>query len=91
MSVAGHDTSGNQVQPSERSYAKAVFEWRFLALSLSLLVLYSGMLIPFFYIPLYAKQHGFDAAVGSNLLAIAYGGSFMGRIGTGWLADHLGR
>lgn len=49
-----------------------------------------GMLIPFYYIPLYAIEHGVGDAMANNLLAITYSGSFFGRIGAGWLADRFG-
>ncbi|KAM4066015.1 major facilitator superfamily protein [Hirsutella rhossiliensis] len=89
--AAGHDTSGNQVQPSQSSASKAIFEWRFLALSVCLMILYCGVLIPFYYVPLYALDHGVNRSMANNLLAVTYAGSFFGRIGAGWLADRLGR
>ncbi|KND86652.1 Tubulin gamma chain [Tolypocladium ophioglossoides CBS 100239] len=89
--VASHDTCGNATKASQRSFSKAIFEPRFLALSVSLMILYFGLLIPFYYIPLYALEHGVGAAMANNVLAITYSGSFFSRIGAGWLADHFGR
>lgn len=88
--VASHDARGDAAKASENSFSKAIFERRFLALSLSLTILYCGMLIPFYYIPLYAIEHGVGDAMANNLLAITYSGSFFGRIGAGWLADRFG-
>ncbi|POR38431.1 Tubulin gamma chain [Tolypocladium paradoxum] len=90
-SVASHDSCGNSAKRSQKSVSKAIFEPRFLALSGSLMILYCGLLIPFYYIPLYAIDHGVDDAMANNLLAMAYSGSFLSRIGAGWLADRLGR
>ncbi|KAM6487949.1 major facilitator superfamily domain-containing protein [Trichoderma sp. SZMC 28011] len=98
--AAGHDTEGNRVksseknsvQPSEKSsIRKAVVEGRFFALCLSLFFIYGGMLIPFYYIPLFAIEHGVGATMANNLLAIGYAGSVVGRVGSGWIADRFGR
>ncbi|PNP58005.1 hypothetical protein THARTR1_02163 [Trichoderma harzianum] len=94
--AAGHDTEGNRVKPSEKnssssSIRKAVAEGRFFALCLSLFFIYGGMLIPFYYIPLFAIEHGVGATMANNLLAIGYAGSVVGRVGSGWIADRFGR
>ncbi|KAL7909718.1 major facilitator superfamily domain-containing protein [Trichoderma velutinum] len=90
--AAGHDTEGNRVKPSEKSsIRKAVVEWRFFALCLSLFFIYGGMLIPFYYIPLFAIEHGVGSTMANNLLAIGYAGSVVGRVGSGWIADRFGR
>ncbi|KAL6692481.1 major facilitator superfamily domain-containing protein [Trichoderma pleuroticola] len=94
--AAGHDTEGNRVKPSEKnssssSIRKAVAEGRFFALCLSLFFIYGGMLIPFYYIPLFAIEHGVGANIANNLLAIGYAGSVVGRVGSGWIADRFGR
>ncbi|KAL7814069.1 major facilitator superfamily domain-containing protein [Trichoderma gracile] len=70
---------------------KAVCERRFGALCLSLFFIYGGMLIPFYYIPLFAIEHGLGATMANNLLAIGYAGSVVGRVGSGWIADRFGR
>ncbi|KAL6908311.1 MFS general substrate transporter [Trichoderma evansii] len=90
--AAGHDTEGRQIKSSsERSIRSAVFEWRFFALCLSLFFIYGGMLIPFYFIPLFAIQHGVGSTMANSLLAIGYTGSFVGRVGSGWIADRFGR
>ncbi|UKZ77895.1 hypothetical protein TrVFT333_005623 [Trichoderma virens FT-333] len=90
--AAGHDTEGNRVKPSESSsIRKAVAEWRFFTLCLSLFFIYGGMLIPFYYIPLFAIEHGVGSTMANNLLAIGYAGSVVGRVGSGWIADRFGR
>ncbi|KAH6610827.1 hypothetical protein Trco_000847 [Trichoderma cornu-damae] len=89
--AAGHDTQGNRIKSSEKSIRKAVLEWRFFALCLSLFFIYGGMLIPFYYIPLFAIEHGVGATMANNLLAIGYAGSVVGRVGSGWIADRFGR
>ncbi|KAL7942439.1 major facilitator superfamily domain-containing protein [Trichoderma barbatum] len=89
--AAGHDTEGNRVKPADKSIRNAVVEWRFFALCLSLFFIYGGMLIPFYYIPLFAIEHGAGSAMANNLLAIGYAGSVVGRVGSGWIADRFGR
>ena len=89
--VAGHDTAGNEIKPSQTSFSKAVLDWRFFFLSIALFFIYCGMLVPFYYIPLYAELHGVSITMSNNLLAIAYSGSVCGRVATGWIADHVGR
>lgn len=81
----------NDAKPSQKNMLKVLFEWRFLALCVCLMVMYCGMLVPFYYIPLYAQDQQISSAMANNLLAITYGGSFFGRIGAGWLADCFGR
>lgn len=49
------------------------------------------MLVPFYYIPVYAEEQKVPATMANNLLAIGYVGSFIGRIGSGWMADFFGR
>ncbi|PHH67440.1 hypothetical protein CDD81_52 [Ophiocordyceps australis] len=89
--VAGHDTAGNKAADSKKSLLAAVTDVRFMALSVCLTVLYCGMLVPFYFIPMYAADNGIDATMATNLLAITYTGSFISRIGAGWLADRFGR
>ncbi|KAL7938906.1 major facilitator superfamily domain-containing protein [Trichoderma chlorosporum] len=91
--AAGHDTEGNRVRPSEKSSGirEAVAERRFFALCLALFFIYGGMLIPFYYIPLFAIEHGVGSTMANSLLAIGYAGSVVGRVGSGWIADRFGR
>lgn len=89
--IAGHDTSGNEIKASQTSISKALLDARFLGLSAALLFIDSGMSVPFFYIPQFAKEHGVDATMANNFLAISYAASLVGRISTGWVADHIGR
>lgn len=89
--VAGHDTCGEQAQPSERSIRKAILEYRFLMLSLALFILYTGILIPFNFIADFARdQGGMKGDWPHYLVSITYAGSFFGRIGSGLLADNIG-
>ncbi|RDA92529.1 hypothetical protein CP533_4167 [Ophiocordyceps camponoti-saundersi (nom. inval.)] len=88
----GRGHSGDEVVDSRRrSIVKAILEPRFISLSAVLMILYAGMLIPFYYIPIYSEERGIDHVMANNLLSISYGGSFIGRIGSGWLADVFGR
>ncbi|EGX95934.1 monocarboxylate transporter, putative [Cordyceps militaris CM01] len=89
-SIAGHDTAGNEIKASQRSVSKAICDARFLGLSGALLFINCGMMLPFFYIPQYAKNNHFDGTTANNLLAISYAASLVGRIFTGWVSDHVG-
>ena len=89
--VAAHDAAGNQAEQSQRSMRSAILDLRFILLSCSLLVLYAGIFIPFSFIPKYALDNGISMDFANYLLTITYGGSFIGRIGSGWLADRFGR
>ncbi|KAL6859701.1 major facilitator superfamily domain-containing protein [Trichoderma novae-zelandiae] len=88
---ADEDTKEAEVESKENGLRKAVCERRFGALCLSLFFIYGGMLIPFYYIPLFAIEHGIGATMANNLLAIGYAGSVVGRVGSGWIADRFGR
>lgn len=63
----------------------------YVALSVSLFFVYMGMLIPFYYIPMRATYDGIDREAANNFLPICYAASFVGRIATGFQADHIGR
>lgn len=89
--IAGHNTAGNEIKASQTSVAKAIWNGRFLGLSVALLFINCGMMVPFYYIPLYAKEHSVSSTMANNLLAISYAASLVGRISTGWVADHIGR
>ncbi|KAL7927850.1 MFS general substrate transporter [Trichoderma austrokoningii] len=95
--AADHQTKSSSSPGSSSSSSSssgirhAVFEWRFFALCLSLFFIYGGMLIPFYFIPLFAIQHGVGSTMANSLLAIGYAGSFVGRVGSGWIADRFGR
>lgn len=89
--VAGHNTAGHENKVPQSSHIKAILQWRFGFLCLSLLFIYCGMLVPFHYIPVYAEDCGISTEMANNLLAIGYVGSFFGRIGSGWAADCIGR
>ncbi|EFY92879.1 MFS monocarboxylate transporter, putative [Metarhizium acridum CQMa 102] len=88
--AAGHDESGDEVRPSQRSIRSAVLEWRFLALTWSLVILYTGVLIPFHFLVVYAREKEVSEDVAYNLVAFTYLGSILGRIGSGLLADFFG-
>lgn len=87
----GHDTHGHKINPSREPAWKSILDCQFITLSVALFFIYMGMLIPFYYIPMYAEEHGLEGSIGNSLLAISYAGSFLGRIGTGWVADKIGR
>ncbi|OAA57741.1 Major facilitator superfamily domain, general substrate transporter [Cordyceps fumosorosea ARSEF 2679] len=89
--VAGHDTAGHEIKASQRSISKAICDLRFLGLSIALLFIDCGMMVPFFYIPQYANDQSVELTMANNLLAISYVASLFGRIVTGWVGDHIGR
>lgn len=83
--------AGNEVKASQTSISKAIRDTRFLGLSTALLFINCGMMVPFFYISGYAHSNGIDSTMANNLLSISYSASLVGRIFTGWVADHIGR
>ncbi|KAA8649456.1 MCT family MFS transporter [Aspergillus tanneri] len=75
-----------------RSELVAIFkDARFIIFVVGMLFVIWGMFIPFYYVPLYAMQHGIDAAFANDLIAILNAGSLVGRIASGALADKIGR
>lgn len=85
--VEGPNITTPNTQNNQNNFWRSMLEWKFLALSGALFCIYCGMLIPFFFIPLFAESNGQSSSMGNNLLAISYGGSVIGRIVAGWLAD----
>lgn len=82
-------TKASEVPKSE---VVAIFkDMRFILLVAGMLLVMWGMFIPFYYLPLYAKQQGVDAAFANDLLAILNAGSLVGRVVSGGLADQIGR
>ncbi|KAK5987507.1 MFS-type transporter pynF [Cladobotryum mycophilum] len=77
--------------PAKQTIKDVISEWRFLALCAALFFIYGGMLIPFYYIPLFAMEQGVNPTMANNLLAIGYAGSVVGRVSSGWIADRVGR
>jgi MFS family permease len=59
-----------------------------LVIAFSLMML--GMFVPFFYLPVYAVQHGMSPHLAFYLPSILNGASFFGRIIPGITADNLG-
>ncbi|KAM3499936.1 hypothetical protein MY10362_006844 [Beauveria mimosiformis] len=88
--IAGHDTAGKGINASQTSISKAIGDVRFLGLSFALLFVDCGMMVPFSYLPQYAQGHDINGTMANNLLAICYAASLVGRIFTGWVADHIG-
>ncbi|EJP64876.1 monocarboxylate transporter [Beauveria bassiana ARSEF 2860] len=89
--IAGHDTAGKGVKASQTPISKAIGDVRFLGLSFALLFVDCGMMVPFNFLPQYAQYREINGTMANNLLAISYAASLVGRIFTGWVADHIGR
>lgn len=68
----------------------AIVDWRFFILSISLCILYCGLLIPFYFIVTYAESQEIPPNTAHSLFSVTYAGSVCGRLSSGWLADHLG-
>ncbi|KAM3528934.1 hypothetical protein MY4038_005642, partial [Beauveria bassiana] len=88
--IAGHDTAGKGVKASQTPISKAIGDVRFLGLSFALLFVDCGMMVPFNFLPQYAQYREINGTMANNLLAISYAASLVGRIFTGWVADHIG-
>ncbi|KAJ2980289.1 hypothetical protein NQ176_g2731 [Zarea fungicola] len=94
LTNSANDDSEAKVPPApvqQTSLAATILDVRFLALSLGLLFINGGMMVPFFYIPQYAIDHGVSPTMANNMLAITYVASLCGRILSGWVADQIGR
>ncbi|KAJ3469848.1 hypothetical protein MRS44_003913 [Fusarium solani] len=84
--------SANERPTTPSGKATTLFrDAEYVLLSVSLLFIYMGMLVPFYYIPLRAIYHGISDDAANSLLPICYASSFLGRVITGAQADHLGR
>jgi hypothetical protein len=73
----------------KRSLAEAI-DRDFISLSVALLVLYTGLLIPFYFISSITADQGVPDGWPHRMIAITYLGSFIGRIAGGGLASVLG-
>ncbi|KAJ3496182.1 hypothetical protein NLG97_g2845 [Lecanicillium saksenae] len=91
----GDSSSGSSKKeaaiPQPKMSLFSILDPRFLATSVALLFINGGMMVPFFYIPQYAIDHGVSATMANNMLAITYVASLTGRILSGWIADYVGR
>lgn len=74
-----------------KQHLKGIIEKKFLILCTALFFIFAGMLVPFYWIPLYALDYGFTPTMSNVILAIGYAGSVIGRIASGWAADKMGR
>ncbi|KAJ6779721.1 hypothetical protein PWT90_02064 [Aphanocladium album] len=77
--------------PQPKMSLFSILDARFLATSVALLFINGGMMVPFFYVPQYAIDHGVSATMANNMLAMVYVASLSGRILSGWIADYVGR
>lgn len=50
-----------------------------------------GLLLPFYYLPIYAQEHGMSDSLSFHLVAIFNAGSFIGRLAGGGLGQVLGQ
>lgn len=83
-----NDTHGGRVDKD--SLKKELMSPTYLMATAGFTFGYLGMFIPFYYLPLYGLAHGMKPTMANNLLAILNGGSFFGRIISGYLADNVG-
>jgi MFS family permease len=77
-------------RPGQFFLPKAFKELLYLSIIASVFLMIIGLFTPFFYLPTYAVQHGMSAQLGSYLISILNGASFLGRVIPGILADKLG-
>lgn len=87
---AGRKLTENTEMPLSR-LLRSCFSRQQIALTVALFLIYLGYLIPFSYIPLFAKEQGINESMQNALLAICYAGSVFGRILPSWLGDKYGR
>lgn len=89
--MAGRNTYDRETDEGQIGAWGNLTERRFLYLSVSLCLIYCGMLIPFYYIPTIALETNIGNSWSGNMLSIGYSSSVVGRISAGWIADKLGR
>jgi len=69
----------------------ALSEPSFLIYSASTFVIFLGYIVPYFYIPTYARERlGLSESTALYMLVIAVAGSFFGRLMSGFTAHYLG-
>lgn len=73
-----------------KSLKKELYSPTYLMVTAGFTFGYLGMFIPFYYLPQYGLADGMKSTMANNLLAILNGGSFFGRIISGFLADNVG-
>ena len=66
-------------------------EKSYLILTAAFFFVFWGMFLPFYYIPTYGLEHGMSNSMANYTLAFLNAGSFVGRVGSGIIADKLGR
>ncbi|KAK9472951.1 major facilitator superfamily domain-containing protein [Dipodascopsis tothii] len=74
-----------------RFYVKPFAEPSFGTLAIGFFFVFLGIFVPFGFVASQAVQNGFTDADAFFLLAYMNGGSFFGRVITGWLADRVGK
>lgn len=75
---------------NRQSLKKELTSLTYVLVTLGFTCAYLGMFIPFYYLPTYGQAHGMKPTMANNLLAILNGGSFFGRLISGYLADKTG-
>jgi predicted MFS family arabinose efflux permease len=69
----------------------ALHDRLFLLFTVSTFITFLGYIVPYFYIPTYAREKlGLSDSTALNMLVIAVAGSFFGRLGSGALAHYCG-
>lgn len=88
--VERHENGPDPAPVDKESLKKELKNPTYLMVTAGFTFGFLGMFIPFFYLPLYGIAHGMEPTMANNLLAILNGGSFFGRIISGYLADNVG-
>ncbi|PHH76312.1 hypothetical protein CDD80_1654 [Ophiocordyceps camponoti-rufipedis] len=89
----GHGAAAGEGLNRQRTVVRTILEPRFISLSVVLMILYAGMLIPFYYIPLYSEERGVDRVMANHLLSISFNilaliGLLMSIMTLGWIWMH---
>ncbi|KAI1391906.1 major facilitator superfamily domain-containing protein [Hypoxylon trugodes] len=88
--VERKSTGGGHGPINNASLKKELSNATYLIMTVGFLFAFLGMFIPFYYLPGYGMAHGIDPTMSNYLLAILNGGSFLGRIGSGFMSDRIG-
>ena len=85
------NSRGRRLRGRRQTNLEGMLGENFLAISFALLFIYFGMNVPVALMPLFAERNGLPPTAASNMPALCYAFAGMGQIGSGWLADQIGR
>ncbi|KAI9488511.1 major facilitator superfamily domain-containing protein, partial [Zychaea mexicana] len=83
--------------PRHKKYKAKIFNFsvlrdlNYLLWMIGSMISLMGFFVPFFFLPSYARHIGLSSADGTALVAVMSAGNCIGRVGVGYIGDHIGR